>query len=270
MKSAPPIFFISLIFALLALKPMDTALAQQEPQVDEIVRRANLAAYYAGQDGRCLVLMTITDKLGRTRLREFTILRLNIKDGGEQKFYVFFTKPEDVRQMVYMVWKQIGRDDDRWLYLPALDLVRRIAASDKRSSFVGSNFVYEDISGRGINEDVHELIEENEDTFKIKNTPKDPKSIEFSYYYVWIDKNTYLPVKAEYFNSENVPIKIIEALQIKEIQGIPTVVESRATDLQNQSTTVSSFSQIQYNIGLTEDTFTERYLRRPPDRWISS
>ncbi|HQL41704.1 MAG TPA: outer membrane lipoprotein-sorting protein, partial [Candidatus Omnitrophota bacterium] len=122
--------------------------------VEEIVNKANLASYYAGKSGQSDVVMTITDAQGRQRTREFRILRLNVKEGGEQKFYVYFRRPTDVARMGYMVWKNIGKDDDRWLYLPALDLVKRVAATDKRSSFAGSHFVYEDVSGRGVGLDV--------------------------------------------------------------------------------------------------------------------
>ena len=113
--------------------------------------------------------MTITDSQGRVRIREFRILRLDVADGGEQKFYVYFKKPADVSKMVFMVWKHLGVDDDRWMYLPALDLVRRIASSDKRSSFVGSHFVYEDVSGRGIDADTHELIDATDKDYVIKD-----------------------------------------------------------------------------------------------------
>ena len=99
-----------------------------------------------------------------------------------------------------MVWKHIKADDDRWLYLPALDLVKRIAASDERTSFVGSDFFYEDVSGRGLDEDVHELLETSDNYFVIKNTPKRPDDVEFSYYKMWIHKKTFLPIKTEYFD----------------------------------------------------------------------
>ena len=140
------------------------------PSVEDIISKANLAAYYAGDDGRSDVVMTIKDSQGRTRTREFVILRRDVKDGGEQKFYVYFKKPSDVRKMVFMVHKHIDRDDDRWMYLAKLDLVKRIAGSDKRTSFVGSDFFYEDVSGRGVDEDVHELVEETDKHFVIKNT----------------------------------------------------------------------------------------------------
>src|SRR5690606_16588847 len=131
--------------------------AAQTPSVDEIVHRANKAAYYEGQDGRAQVEMTITDSQGRERNRRMTILRKDaastdtIENGAyrsEQKFYVYFTRPADVNKMGFLVWKKLDTDDDRWLYLPALDLVKRIAASDKRTSFVGSDFYYEDVSGQ--------------------------------------------------------------------------------------------------------------------------
>ena len=236
--------------------------------VEEIVARAEKAAYYAGNDGKADIKMTITDKQKRKRIREFTVFRMDLSDGGEQKFYVYFKKPEDVRDMVYMVWKHLGKDDDRWLYLPALDLVRRIASGDKRSSFVGSNFVYEDISGRSLKEDTHELLETTEKHYKIKNTPKNKKSVEFVYYYVWIDKNTFMPFKAEYYDKQDKLYKTIEALETKDIQGHSTVLRSKATDLNTGSNTVSEFGNVEYDIGLKENMFTERSLKRPPRRWI--
>ena len=176
--------------------------AAEKPDVQTIVNKANIVAYYQGDDGKASVKMTITNKQGQERTREFNILRKDVKDGGDQKYFVYFERPADVRKMVYMVDKHTekGRDDDRWLYMPALDLVKRIAASDKRTSFVGSDFVYEDISGRNLDEDTHELIETTEKLFVVKNVPKEPDSVEFSYYDVSIDRKTFVPVKIDFYD----------------------------------------------------------------------
>ena len=238
--------------------------AAETPSVDEIIDRANKVAYYSGDDGRSKVEMTITDTQGRTRQREFIILRNDVTDGGQQNFYVYFKMPSDVRKMAFLVHKHIDRDDDRWLYLPALDLVKRIAASDERTSFVGSHFYYEDVSGRGIEEDSHEITEITDKHFVIKNIPKDPGSVEFSFYMVWIDRNTYMPLKAEYYDKSDKKYREVEALKIEEIQGFPTVTKSRVRDINSGGETVSEFSDIKYNIGLEDDIFTERYLRKPP------
>jgi hypothetical protein len=238
--------------------------AAETPGVDEIVDRANLAAYYAGEDGRAEVIMTITDSQGRTRSRELVMLRRDQKDGGDQRFYVYFERPTDVRRMVFMVHKHVDRDDDRWLYLPALDLVKRIAASDKRTSFVGSHFFYEDVSGRGVTEDVHELLATTDDAYLIKNTPRNQASVEFAWYTVEIDRRTFMPRKAEYFNRQGRKYREVEALAIEEIQGHATVTKSRVKDLDSGGETISEFKNIRYDLGLDESMFTERYLRRPP------
>ena len=254
----------SCFIAALTIIQIIGGLAMAAPPVEEIINKANLAAYYGGDDGRADVLMTITDSQGRTRTREFVILRRDVKDGGEQKFYVYFKKPSDVRKMVFMVHKHIDRDDDRWMYLAKLDLVKRIAGSDKRTSFVGSDFFYEDVSGRGVGEDEHELVEETDQHYVIKSIPKKPGEVEFSSYKVWIDKQSFLPEKAEYLDRNDRKYRQVEALEVQDVQGFPTVVRSRVKDLQDGSETVSEFRNIKYNLGLKDRIFTERYLRRPP------
>ena len=233
--------------------------------VDEIVEKANQAAYYAGNDGQADVKMGITDAGGGTREREFRILRLNT-GAGAQKFYVYFKAPADVRNQVFMVWKEVeqGKDDSRWLFLPALNLVKPIAPGDKRTSFAGSDFVYEDVSGRALWEDTHELIKETDTQYLIKNTPKNPGAVDFSEYTVAIDKTTFLPVKAEYLDKNGKLFRRVEAVKIETVQGHPTVTESRVDDLVRGGHTVNSFSNIQYDTGLKEMIFTERFLRRPP------
>jgi hypothetical protein len=233
--------------------------------VDEIVAKANQAAYYAGTDGIADVTMVITDSRGGERVRKFRILRLNTEDGA-QKFYVYFNEPADVRRQVFMVWKKVhpGQHDERWLFLPALNLVKPIAPGDKRTSFVGSDFVYEDVSGRALWEDTHKLIEETATQYIVKNTPKDPGAVDFSEYTVTIDKATFLPIKAEYLDQNGTLFRRVEAVKTETIQGHPTVVESRVEDLARGSQTLNSFSNIQYDAGLNEKLFTERFLRRPP------
>src|SRR4030067_1387473 len=96
------------------------------------------------------VPMNLIDKDGHARTRVMTMLRRDTDEKGNQKYFIYFHEPGDVRQMTFMVWKYADKEDDRWIFIPAVDLVRRIAADDKRSSFVGSDFTYTDVSGRGV------------------------------------------------------------------------------------------------------------------------
>ena len=248
-----------------------------ELTVDEIVARTNRTAYYQGADGRAHVSMVIIDKQGRERTRRFTILRRDAPapEGeaddsytGDQKFYVYFHEPADVRKMVFMVWKHLGADDDRWLYLPALDLVKRIAATEERTSFVGSDFFYEDVSGRGTDEDVHELVETTGNYYVLKNTPVDPKSVEFAWYQMWIHRTKFIPVSTKYYDADGNVYREYSALAVKDIDGRPTVTKSQMTDHRQESQTVMEYGEVKYDIGLPDDIFTERFLRRPPREFL--
>ncbi len=253
----------NLIIAMATLALSSAAFA--ELTVDEIVKKANDAAYYAGKDGRAEVEMTITDKSGTTRTRKFALLRMNTENGN-QKFYVYFKEPADLYKQVFLVWKEVGegKNDSRWMWLPALNLKREIAPGDKRTSFVGSDFVYEDVSGRNLNEDTHELVETTEKQYVVKNTPKKPDDVEFSYYTVKIDKDTFLPRRAEYYDKNGKLYRTVEATKVETIKEFPTVTVSVVKDLKSESATTNKFSNIEYNIGLDENIFTERFLRRPP------
>jgi outer membrane lipoprotein-sorting protein len=258
---------LAIALAALAARAQETA-----PNVGEIVAKANRVSYYQGRNGRARVSMTIKDAQGRERTREFTILRLDLAPAGDtsdaftgdQKMYVYFERPADVNKMAYLVHKHVGGDDDRWLFLPGLNLVKRIAASDKRTSFVGSDFFYEDVSGRNPDADQHELVETTDTYYVLKNTPKDPKSVEFASYKVWIHKTSFIPVKGEYYDATGTKIREMQALEVKEIQGFQTVTKSMIGDLRTGSTTTITYNKVEYNIDLAENIFTERYLRNPP------
>ncbi|MBN1806036.1 MAG: outer membrane lipoprotein-sorting protein [Sedimentisphaerales bacterium] len=258
------ILTVALIFGL-SLPLLAAGENKETPDVETIVNKANVVAYYQGKDGKATVKMTITNKQNQKREREFNILRKDTEDGGDQKYFVYFLKPPDVRKMVYMVHKHADpdKDDDRWLYLPDLDLVRRIAAGDKRTSFVGSDFLYEDVSGRSLKEDTHELIKTTDELFVVKNVPKKPDTVEFGYYNVSIDRKTYVPMKMEFYDKENKLYRVIESKKVEIIQNFPTVVKSVVSDLKTGGKTEMEFSDVKYDIDL-EDIFQERYLRRPP------
>lgn len=241
----------------------------QAMDVSEIVAKANHAAYYQGDDGRARVKMEITDKQGRKRSRDFVILRKDEDDKDqEQKFYVYFNRPADVSKTVFMVWKHVGSDDDRWMYLPALDLVKRIAAADERTSFVGSDFFYEDVSGRNPSEDTHELVETTDNYYVVKSTPKNPDLVEFSYFKSYIHKTSFIPVKIEFYDKRGEKYREAVAEKVDTIQGYPTVTQGSMSDLKSGSKTVLTYSSVQYDAGLPEDIFTERYLRQPPMDYI--
>ena len=256
-----------LVLLLLGLTA-GAASAEALTDANDIVARANLAAYYAGDDGRSEVRMIIADAQGRQQRRQFTVLRRDVADGGDQQFLVVFSQPSDVRGTVFLVDKHMDRDDDRWLYLPGLDLVKRISAGDKRTSFVGAHYFYEDVSGRRPSDDAHELIETTDEYYVLRHTPVDARSAEFAEYTTWIDRQSFLPMKIEYTNAAGDLYRRVEVLKVEDIDGHTTVTTSRVSDLLTGGKTDMQFRYIRYDLGLPEQVFTERSLRNPPRDWL--
>jgi len=242
----------------------------QAADIKRIINQANLASFYAGIDGRSDARMIIVDAKGNKQLRQFVILRKDIEEGGDQNFLVVFSRPSDVNGTVFMVHKKINNEDDRWLYLPALDLEKRISSSDNRTSFVGSDFFYEDVSGRNPMADDHELVKEDDDFFYLKSTPKDNHEVEFMYYTMRIDKQTHLPMVIEYYDQTNELYRQVEVMEVVEIQGHSTVMKSKVSDLKTGGYTLLEFRRPAYDLGMDEGVFTLRSLRNPPKKWLKS
>jgi len=262
---------IKSIFKTLILSSLFfSQLQATEISIDEIIKRANHVSYYNGKDGRAKVSMIIKDKQGRTRKRSFVILRKDTEANkdGEQKFFIYFNRPSDLKKMVFLVWKHNQGDDDRWMYFPSLDLVKRIAGGDKRTSFVGSSFLYEDVSGRRLSADNHVLKETTADAYIIESTPVDKKGINFSKYRSTVHKKTFLPIKIEYFNTKGEVYRIYETKKWEMVQGHPTATLSSIKNLDTGVETFNKYSKVEYDLNLDENIFSERFLRKAPMKLI--
>lgn len=239
---------------------------------DEVMKKSQAAFLYQGKDFKARVMMKLISKGGQERIRELTMLRKNYGDvGGNQKYFIYFFQPADVRDMAFMVYKYPAKDDDRWLFVPAINMVRRIAAQDKRSSFVGSDFTYEDVSGRDIEDDTHAIVKEEKsggkDCYVVKSTPK-AADVDYSYKVSWIDKANFLPLKEEYYDRRGELYKVFTADEIKDIKGFLTVMKRTMKNLQSGHRTEVTFIKADYNIGLEDSLFTERFLKQPPKKWV--
>lgn len=239
---------------------------------EEIAQKSQEAFLYVGKDFKTRVLMKLITESGKERIREMTMLRKNYGHvGDEQKYFIYFHKPADVIKMTFMVYKYPGRDDDRWLFIPAINMTRRIAARDKTSSFVGSDFTYEDISGRDLEDDTYTIEKEetlnNRAVYVIRSTPK-ARDVNYRYKVSWIDRENFLPLKEEYYDLKGELMKVFTAEKIEKVNGFPTVVERTMKNIQSGHRTEITFLKTDYDIGIPDNLFSERFLKRPPKKWI--
>ena len=239
---------------------------------EEVMKQSQAAFLYPGKDFKARVVMKLINKDGQERVREITMLRKNVGEvGGEQKYFMYFFQPADVKEMSFMTYKYPAKDDDRWLFIPAINMVKRIAAQDRRSSFVGSDFTYEDVSGRDLEDDNHVFEREEKiasrDCYLVKSTPKG-KNADFRYKFTWVDKANFLPLKEEQYDKKGTRHKLFTADEVKDIQGIPTVVKRSMKNLQTGHRTEVAYIKTDYDLGIENSLFSERFLRQPPRKWI--
>jgi outer membrane lipoprotein-sorting protein len=262
---------ITYLLSLIVVASVALPSRAQAPDAEALMKEAHLNMYYAGEDGSARVKMTITDKNGKTRERDFTILRKDFAEGGEQRYYVYFYEPNDVRRTTFMAWKNPAGDDARWIYVPSLDLVKPLSANDKKSSFVGSDFAYEDVSGRHWSDDAHTFAREEEKggfkTWVIDSTPKSGDY--FAKKTTWIDQASKLIVREEYFDGKGEVLKVLEVTRIETVDGFATALERRMTTPRKNNNTLIVFGSIDYDQGISADVFSERYLKSPPREYIA-
>ncbi len=266
--------FAAVLLALAA--PPSRAL--EPPSPVEIAEKSQQAFYYAGADMKARVTMTLITAEDKTRIRVLSMLRRNVPDSQNQKYFLYFHEPGDIRGTAFLVWKYPERDDDRWIFIPAVNMVRRVAARDSRSSFVGSDFTYEDISGRDVSADTHTLLREEKlgdrECYVIQSVPK--AAIEYTKELAWIDKKTFLPLKEEYYDAQNELARLFTADTITDVvagkdatkEAFPTVTKRTMKNVKSGHRTEVRFDSVTYNAGLDDGLFTERSLLTPPQNWI--
>jgi outer membrane lipoprotein-sorting protein len=254
------------------------ARAQDLPTAAELVAKSQQAFYYPGADMKATVTMALITADGKTRSRVLTMLRKNDPRSASQKYFLYFHEPGDVRRTAFLVWKYPEKDDDRWIFIPAVNMIRRVAARDSRSSFVGSDFSYEDVSGRDLSADTHTLLREEKlgdaDCYVVQSVPG--TATDYTRKLTWIDKKTLLPRREEYYDARNELARLFTADAIVDIPAgegavqktYPTVTKRTMKNVKSGHRTEVSFSSVVYDVGLDDGLFTERSLQSPPQRWI--
>jgi outer membrane lipoprotein-sorting protein len=251
-----------------ALAAAGVAADAQAMSAEEVMQKQLASYYQAGKDFQARITMHLVNAQGSRRVRTLNLWRVNVGSTGDQRYLITFDAPADVRDMGFLVWKYAGKEDERWLYFPALRAVKRVAADDKRSSFVGSDFTYEDISGRDLEEEGHVLVREEKlgsrPAYVVESRPKSAAA--YARRLSWVDAERWLPLKEEYYDAEGKLQRAFHADRIDNVGGHWTVVERSMVNAQTGHRTEVVFRSMNYDKGLVAELFGERSLRNPQMR----
>ena len=217
-----------------------------------------------GDDRKSVLTMTLVNKNGRQRIRKVESFSKDF--GKDKKTVMVFRKPADVSGTAFLNWEYDvpGREDDKWLYMPAMKKVRRISGASKNEYFMGSDFTYDDMGDRNVEEDIHTLLgEETVDghaCWKIESVPIDPKDM-YTRKVLWVCKAADMVIKAEYYDKDGL-LKIYNALEFKQQDGFWTLFRSQMDNVSRNHKTLMSVSSVRYNSGIKDGLFRVASIQR--------
>ena len=252
----------SVLFVLLLVYLMCPAQAEQLTGRDIALK---MDAVDTSQDSKRTAIMVINRK-GQKLVRKME--SCNKKYGQDERGLIRFIEPPDVRGIMYLTWsyEDVERDDDMWIFLPAESLVRRISGGGKKGSFMRSDFANEDIEKREVDDDEHGLLRSEEfsgvDCYMVERVSKKQKDTNYSKRVVWVRKDTWLPMKVEYYNKRGKHFKTAIYGGFKEIKGIWTVTKIMTETPRKGSKTLMQHDNVDYNIGLSDALFEQSNLKR--------
>jgi hypothetical protein len=216
--------------------------------------------------------MTLIDKNGKTRER---IMRTFAKDMGKDTYQViFFTAPAAVKDTAFLTYDYDDpeKDDDQWLYLPALKKTKRIAASDKTDSFMGSDFSYADMTEAELENYNYKLIKEDEvygsKVWLIEAVPVNQKVIDtfgYSKSLLFVRQDNYVIVRAVLWLAKSSDVKYMDVKKLEQVDGIWVAAETHMTTKRGAETihqTIMTRDKVAFNQKLDEALFTERSLEK--------
>lgn len=220
-----------------------------------------------GKDTSSSVLMVISGKRTKTRKRQMFLFGRD-KGEGERWSLMRFAAPADIKDTGLMTLDHPGDNSDQWLYLPALDRVRRISSSRKGGRFVGSDFFYEDLRDREVDMDRHRLAGKGKVggilCEILVSTPIDPDNSLYSKRVSWIHRKSLVPLRVDFYKKKrDKPFKRLRVGRLKKIAGYWTVLESTMSNLKTGSKTSLITTKIQYNQGIPDSLFSRRGLSDP-------
>ncbi len=237
-------------------------------QAQELTGREIVEKVYnlpTGEDQTSNLTMTLINKSGKQRVR---IIKQFTKDMGDvEKSIMFFQSPADVKNTSFMSWTydDESKSDDQWIYLPALKKTKRISSDSKSDYFMGSDFTYDDLGDRKLDDDTHNLIGEETidgvDYYVVESIPKDEEYM-YSKTKTWIRKDNFIGLKKEFYDEDEDLLKILKIKKFEEISGFLVITSSEMENVQKNHRTTMVLSNVEINTNISSSKFSERMMMR--------
>ena len=262
--------FAAVIIFILLVGP---AIAADDPQARAIMERVD--ARDDGDNQTADMQMVLIDKRGKKRVRKIATFK---KDKGEDtQRLMFFIQPADVKDTAFLTYDHDDprKDDDQWLYLPALRKTKRIATSDKSGSFMGSDLNYSDMTSRDLQDYDFQFYEKGKQAevrdkkvWVIWSIPRSKEIIDETGYkksLLFVRADIDMVVRAINWVKDGGYLKYVDMRQLEQIDGIWVATDTLVTKKKGKQTvhkTILTLDNVQFNQDLDEDLFTIRRMEK--------
>jgi len=245
--------------ALIALVSLSAALSGEEVMQEVYTRDS-------GNNMSANLVMTLTNSRGSTRERSIQQYRQNDSDG--EKKIMFFLAPSDVKNTSFLSYSYAdGRSDDQWIYLPALNRVKRVASDKKNDSFMGSDFTYDDMGTRHPSADTHKVIRtetiDGRKCLVVESIPKEAKPT-YAKTLAWVVENEWIGLKKEFYLPNGKVGKKLEIDSYEKTDGVWVITDMTMSNLDKNSSTRIQMLDVTFNNDLKDSVFTERQMKIGP------
>lgn len=216
-------------------------------------------------DSQVSMVMILKDKRGNTSEREMRVKTLE-GENDEDKTLMVFDTPRDQKGTALLTYSYKQKDDDQWLYLPALKRVKKIASKNKSGPFMGSEFSFEDLAGQDVDDYDYKYLRDEKcgdyECFVVESYPRDKYS-GYTKIVSWINKEYYRTYKAEFYDRKKSHLKTLTPTGYKLYENKfwnPDKMEM--VNHQTGKSTVLLRKKTEYKTGLTERDFNKNSLKR--------
>jgi hypothetical protein len=205
----------------------------------------------------------VFDKQGHSVKKEFTYRRIG--SPGDSKTLVVFTSPAEIRGVALLSINRRGVSARQYIYTPATQRVRSVVAQERTARFIGTDFTFEDIAERILDDFTYRPIDDKETiegrkTWKVEATPVDSSRSQYKYIYYWVAQDAPVILHAEFYDAQGRQVRVLHAGQIKHVDGVWGARHTEMSTVQDGTRTVLNIDEVKFNTGLDEKLFTPQGL----------
>ncbi len=209
--------------------------------------------------------MILRTKKGDEIVREMRSKSLEVADDGDKGLTIFDT-PLDVKGTAFLNHSHTAKNDDQWIFLPAVKRVKRISSRNKSGPFLGSEFAFEDLSSFEIEKFRFDYLRDETfndlDVYVMEMRPTDKYS-GYKKVHAWVDKDHYRPQKLVFYDRRDTLLKTLtfEDYQLYKSKFWRAGVQKMINHKSGKSTDVL-VKNLEFDVGLDDSDFAENRLSR--------